>query len=180
MAALPALLLGGLSICTGAGQCFKVTKSFIETYGPSLTSILSTGLTVKEKSFQYTLLASELKMTIEILEQYDATIRYLKDVQKQYQVQICALQMATDVSNQTHALLENFADTKLNLALMKKDPEYYRQLLQNGVAYMTSSMVALNTRSKNVLQAVKSAQKIKNEDRRQMAFQQLRNAYNMC
>lgn len=174
------LVLGAFSICTTAGQCFKVTKEFLEQYGPTLSGLLTTGLAVKEKTFQYGLLSGELKLTIEILEQYDATIRHLQKVQKDYGVQICALQMAQDVSKHTHSLLENYVDTKVNLVLMRKDPEYYRSLLQSGVAYLTSSMVSLNSRSKSVLSAVRSAQKIKNEEKRQRAFQELRSTYNMC
>jgi hypothetical protein len=171
----PALIPGTLSLCASAGACISVTEKFLKNYGPALRGIFSTALTVKEKTFQYNLLASELKMTIEILQQFDASIGQLQKIQTDYNVQVCALQMALDVSKQTHALLENFTDTKINLALMKKDPEYYRELLRSGLAYLTSSMVSLHSRSQDVLQAIRSAKMIRNEEKRQRAFQELRN-----
>lgn len=179
-AAIPSLLLGTFSICTSAGQCFKVTKEFLEQYGPSLSGLLSTGLAVKEKSFQYGLLAGELKMTIEILGEYDMNLEHLRRIQKEYRVQICALDMAEDVSKKTHSLLENFVDTKVNMALMRKDPEYYRDLLRTGIGYLTAAKVTLDGRSKPVLDAVHSARKIRDPDRRQRVFQELRDTYNMC
>lgn len=173
--------LGGvaavLSVCTAAGKCIKVTKEFLEENGWYL---LGKGLEVKEKVFQYGLLAEELKMAIQLLGEFDATVEELKRIQVQNDVKICALSTAENVSKQTHDVLKNFEASTVNTALMRKDPEYYRSLLHTRLGYLHAAMTSLHQRSQKVVRDIKSAMRIEDADQRQRQLQQIRSRYSTC